>query len=91
MVAGGLHAEYQDEEGVDLHVEAGAERRGGAGAPGDVPVHPVQDEGQDDQADRLPCAWSTQLHVERDLCRQADQHADKIEADVQEEHVLVEL
>ena len=54
--AGDVHAQHQDQERVDLHVEARPERRGGAGAPSDPAVDVVEDERDDDerhqQADR---------------------------------------
>lgn len=39
-----VHAQDQNEERVDLHVEARSERRSGAGTPSDPTVHPVEDQ-----------------------------------------------
>ena len=46
---GDVHAEHEDQEGVDLHVEAGAERRLRVCTTRHLPVHPV--EQQRDGAD----------------------------------------
>ena len=53
---GDVDAEHQDEEGVDLHVEARAQREERAGAPGDLAVDRVEDQrhrGEGDE-DRDP-------------------------------------
>ena len=51
-VRGDVHAQHGDEEGVDLHVEPGTERRHGAGAPGDPSVDGVEQQGDRGQADQ---------------------------------------
>jgi hypothetical protein len=66
-------AEHQDQEGVDLHVEAGAQGRGGLGTPGDLTVHPVQQQRHCGQGDDHGGRYRPGQRVHRQRERPADQ------------------
>ena len=51
-VLGHVDAEQQDEERVDLAVDAAAQRGGGAGPARHLPVHPVEDQRDGGQGDQ---------------------------------------
>ena len=75
-----VHAEHQDQERVDLHVEAGAQRGRGAGAAGDLAVDAVEDQGHrgqtDEQRDRRRALEGVgdQRGDTADQCRPAEGH-----------------